>query len=120
MYSSKLPKWATVLVHNNISNFCLFSFIWSDFSCLNLGAPVLNGGAGVVYSSEEEYVGSSDDDEDFIVPAKYVRITTLSELVTHQIQVPISYDNTEEVKLDPHLVSEHSVRSLLYYFFLNE
>lgn len=72
------------------------------------GAPVLNGGAGVVYSSEEEYVGSSDDDEDFIVPAKYVRITTLSELVTHQIQVPISYDNMEEVKLDPHLVSEHS------------
>jgi len=71
------------------------------------GAPVLNGGTGVVYSSEEEYVGSSDDDEDFIVPAKYVRITTRSEILSHQIQVPVSYDNSEEVKLDPRLVSEH-------------
>jgi len=76
---------------------------------LNPGAPVLNGGTGVVYSSEEEYVGSSDDDEDFIVPAKYVRITTRSEILSHQIQVPVSYDNSEEVKLDPRLVSEHLV-----------
>jgi len=64
------------------------------------------GDSDVVYSSEEEYVGSSDD-EDFIVPAKYVRITTFSEILSHQIQYPVSYSSSEELKLDPRLVEEH-------------
>ena len=66
------------------------------------------GDSDVVYSSEEEYVGSSDD-EDFIVPAKYVRITTFSEILSHQIQYPVSYSSSEELKLDPRLVEEHLV-----------
>lgn len=70
-----------------------------------------------MYSSEEEYVGSSDDDEDFIVPAKYVRITTLAEILAHRIQLPIS-NSSEEVKLDPRLVSEHLVSSCIL-FLLN-
>ncbi|KAI9554495.1 putative protein cereblon-like [Daphnia sinensis] len=59
-----------------------------------------------LHSSEEEYIGSSEDDEDFIIPAKYVRITTVAEILAHRIQLPIS-SSSEEVKLDPRLVSEH-------------
>ena len=66
-----------------------------------------------IYSSEEEYVGSSEDDEDFIVPAKYVRITTLAEILAHRIQLPVS-SSSEEVKLDPRLVSEHLVSVVTY------
>ncbi len=61
-----------------------------------------------LHSSEEEYIGSSEDDEDFIIPAKYVRITTVAEILAHRIQIPIS-SSSEEVKLDPRLVSEHLV-----------
>lgn len=61
-----------------------------------------------LHSSEEEYIGSSEDDEDFIIPAKYVRITTVAEILAHRIQLPIS-SSSEEVKLDPRLVSEHLV-----------
>lgn len=69
-----------------------------------------------IYSSDEEYVGSSDDDEDFIVPAKYVRVTTLAEILAHRIQLPVS-NSLEEVKLDPHLVSEHLVRRVSVHYF---
>ena len=63
-----------------------------------------------LHSSEEEYIGSSEDDEDFIIPAKYVRITTVAEILAHRIHIPISsFNNSEEVKLDPRLVSEHQV-----------
>jgi hypothetical protein len=65
-----------------------------------------------LHSSEEEYVGSSEDDEDFIIPAKYVRITTVAEILAHRIQIPIS-SSSEEVKLDPRLVSEHLVSFLM-------
>lgn len=66
-----------------------------------------------VHSSEEEYIGSSDDDEDFIVPAKYVRITTLAEIRAYRVRLPSVENSSEEVKLDPRLVSEHLVCSIL-------
>ncbi len=66
-----------------------------------------------VHSSEEEYIGSSDDDEDFIVPAKYVRITTLAEIRAYRVRLPSVANSSEEVKLDPRLVSEHLVRFIL-------
>ena len=62
-----------------------------------------------MHSSEEDLVGTSEDDEDFIVPSKYVRVTTYAEILSHRIQLPVYTTNCEEVKLDPQLVSEHRV-----------
>lgn len=75
-----------------------------------MGSPPCNVS---VHSSEEEYIGSSDDDEDFIVPAKYVRITTLAEIRAYRVQLPVP-SSSEEIKLDPRLVSEHLVCDDLY------
>ena len=64
-----------------------------------------------MHSSEEDLVGTSEDDEDFIVPSKYVRVTTYAEILSHRIQLPVYTTNCEEVQLDPQLVSEHRVRN---------
>ena len=79
-----------------------------------------------VHSSEEDLVGTSDDDEEFVVPAKYVRITTYAELLSHRIQLPVYSHNCEQVQLDPSLVrlkiiclTKHSIPKSFLFLLIN-
>ena len=57
-----------------------------------------------MHNSEEEYIDSSEDDKNYIIPAKYVRITTVAEILAHKIKITIS-SSSAEAKIDPRLMT---------------
>ena len=72
-----------------------------------------NSLADHVYSSEEDLGDSSDDDQEFIIPAKYIRITTISEILAHgPTDSDVSHCSEKEIRLDPVVVADHVVRNV--------
>ena len=78
-----------------------------------IGSPPL-----LVYTSDEDVGSPSEDDEDFIIPSKYIRITTVSGILSN---LPNSHPEQEserdpEIILDPQVIANHEVHTVVFFW----